>query len=156
MKNDPLFRPLRETSRVISLHRITSIYRPRESSDGRDQAELEEGEWTQHAGAQYQEGQDVMDRLEHSLSAGHPKEPPATGSRTASWDRTPQKDSFTYSRPNRPFEDAVALRGIDGPYRPHHHTVWPLPPPPAREGSPAASPERTPPMRTRTPSMYEL
>lgn len=159
MKNDPLFRTLRASNRVTSLDKIVSIYRPHGLPDGREQAELEEGEWTQNTGVHHDQGRDVMDRLERSLSAGHATEPPASVPRTASWDRGAPKKSFTHSGPDRSPEDAAGPRGADGPYRPYKkdsNILWPLPPPPAREESPAASPERTPPMRTRTPSMYEL
>lgn len=141
---------------MIPLQRIMSIHRPRELGDEGEQAELEEGEWTQHTEAQHHEGRDLMDRLEHSLSAGHSMEPPGTVSRNVSFDRTPRRKSSTYSRPDRPFEDATTLCGIDGPYWPHHNAIRPFPPPPVREESPVPSPERTPPMRSRTPSMYEL
>ncbi|KAL8760935.1 MAG: hypothetical protein Q9184_002903 [Pyrenodesmia sp. 2 TL-2023] len=159
MKSDPLFRTLRAGNRVTSLDKILSIYRPHNLPDGREQAELEEGEWTQNAGVHHDQGRDVMDRLERSLSAGRSTKPPASVSRTASWDRGAPKKFVSHSGNDLSPKDAVGPRGADGPYRPHKNDssiLWPLPPPPAREDSPAASPARTPPMRSRTPSMYEL
>ncbi len=159
MKNDPLFRTLRATNRVTPLDKIMSIYRPPRLPDGREQVELEEGEWTQNTCIHRDQGRDVMDRLERSLSAGHPTESPTTVPRSASWDRGPLKKSITHTKPDRSPEDVVKPRGADGPYKPYksnNHVLWPLPPPPAREESPAPSSERTPPMRSRTPSMYEL
>ncbi|KAL9008216.1 MAG: hypothetical protein Q9173_006637 [Seirophora scorigena] len=156
MKNDPVFRPVHESQKVIPLDIIMATYRPRDVGDEPGQVEVEDGEWTHHTGAHHDKGPDLMDRLEHALGAGHATESPVLVHRTTSRDRTPRKKSFPFSKPNPPAEDAIASRAIDGPYRPHHHTVWPCPPPPAREESPAASPERTPPMRSRTPSMYEL
>lgn len=156
MKNDPVFRPVPKSARVISLQRILSMYRPREQGGEQKQAELEEGEWSQHTDVQVDEGRDVMDRLEHSLGAGHSMEPPAAVSRKASWDHVARRKSSTYSRPDRSSEDANTSRGIDGPHWPHQNTMRPYPPPPAREESPVPSPERTPPVRSRTPSMYEL
>ncbi|KAL8906982.1 MAG: hypothetical protein Q9207_001668 [Kuettlingeria erythrocarpa] len=159
MKNDPLFRTLRASNRVTPLDKIMSIYRPPKVPDGREQVELEEGEWTQNTGVHRDQGRDVMDRLERSLSAGHATESPTTVPRTASWDRGPLKKSSTHIKPDRSPEDVVKPRGADGPCKPYknnNHVLWPLPPPPAREESPAPSSERTPPMRSRTPSMYEL
>ncbi|KAI4286388.1 MAG: hypothetical protein L6R35_004355 [Caloplaca aegaea] len=155
MKNDPVFHPIHESSKVVSLDIIMATYRPRDIRDERDHVETEDGEWTQHTGAHHDKGPDLMERLEHALDAGRTTETPVPVPRNTSWDRTPRKKSFPFSKTNPPSEDAIAPRGIDGPYRPHHHTAWPCPPPPAEE-SPAASPERTPPMRSRTPSMYEL
>ncbi|KAL8653044.1 MAG: hypothetical protein Q9210_002332 [Variospora velana] len=156
MKNDPVFRPIHESDKVISLDIIMATYRPRDIRHERDHVEAEDGECTQHTGAHHDKGPDLMERLEHALGAGRTTEAPVPVPRTTSWDRTPRKKSFPFSKTNPLSEDVTASRGIDGPYRPHHHTAWPCPPPPAREESPAASPERTPPMRSRTPSMYEL
>ncbi|KAL9054118.1 MAG: hypothetical protein Q9206_003672 [Seirophora lacunosa] len=156
MKNDPVFRPVHESQKVIPLDIIMATYRPPDVKDEPGQVEVEEGEWTHHTGAHHDKGPDLMDQLEHALGAGHAAESSFSHNRTTSRDRTPRKKSFPFSKPTPPSEDAIASRAIDGPYRPHHHTVWPCPPPPAREESPIASPGRTPPLRSRTPSMYEL
>ncbi|KAL8719272.1 MAG: hypothetical protein Q9225_003702 [Loekoesia sp. 1 TL-2023] len=156
LKNDPIFSFVQDSSRTISLDEIMLLYHPRPVNEEQEQEEIEEGEWTQHTIVQHEEDRDVMDRLEHSLSARQPVKAPTTVPRTTSWDHTPRRDSFAYGRAGRSSEEAAAPFGMDGIHRPHHNTAPPFPPPPAKPESPASSPEHTPPMRTRTPSMYEL
>ena len=154
LKNDPVFLSIHDNNTMISLEKITSLYCPRTIHDQQDHGDIEEGECTQQKAVQHEEDQDLMGSLEHSLSANHhlPKAP-STVSRTGSWDRAPRRDSFAYNRTGRQSEEAVTSHRLDVARKPSHSFV---PPPPARIGSPAPSPERTPPMRTRTPSMYEL
>ncbi|KAI4254574.1 MAG: hypothetical protein LQ352_003013 [Teloschistes flavicans] len=186
MKKDSIFVPPRNISRVISLDAIMSIYQPHHNEGERDQADIEEGEWTRdtRAGAGYTEGRDVrdvMDRLEHSLTAEKSARLPAKPPPTASWDhvqhgtsfkkngrkhsvgdvaahrgRAHHKDSLPHNKPHHSIEDTASSQG-----QVQHSNVYcennrPLPPPPARESSSGCSPDRMSPLRSRTPSMYEL
>ncbi|KAL8690780.1 MAG: hypothetical protein Q9218_003854 [Villophora microphyllina] len=165
MKKDPVFVPPRSTKRVISLDAIMSIYQPSHNDGEPEQVDLEEGEWTRdsrtdawHTGGPAV--QDDMDRLKHSLP---PKPPP-----TASWDHT-QQDAYSIhsirdrsvgdtngarERPHR--KDSITYGNPGMTSRPHHESSRPYPPPPAREPSPILSPDSMSPLRSCTPSMYEL
>ncbi|KAL9025877.1 MAG: hypothetical protein Q9196_005375 [Gyalolechia fulgens] len=152
-KSDPMFRFIHDSGSMVSLEEIDSLYRHRPANNEPDQTEVEEGEWTQHEVLPHEESWNVTDKLEHLLSAKQPMKAPPTVPRTTSWDNTPRRDHNTYSRAGRSPKEANGLRGVDGTHRPVRNFI---PPPPARAESPTLSPERTPPMRSRTPSMYEL
>ncbi|KAI4205363.1 MAG: hypothetical protein LQ350_000404 [Teloschistes chrysophthalmus] len=186
LKKDPIFVPPRNISRVISLDAIMSIYQPHHNDGEQDQADLEEGEWTREtrAAAWSTDGRDVrdvMDRLEHSLSAEKSAKLPAKPPPTASWDhvqqgtsfkhngrnhsvgdtaphqgRSHRKDSLAYDKPHRSIEDTASSQWPGKASNLYSEKIKPLPPPPARESSSGRSPERMSPLRSRTPSMYEL
>lgn len=152
-KSDPMFRSIHDSGRTIALGEIDSLYRPRPTSNDWGQTEVEEGEWSQHAATPHEENYNVTDQLEHVLSTKQPTKAPISVPRTISWDHTPRRDHKTFSRAGPLSNDTNGLRGNDGV---HKHGRNFIPPPPARAESPNLSPEHTPPMRSRTPSMYEL
>ncbi|KAI4170058.1 MAG: hypothetical protein LQ343_005198 [Gyalolechia ehrenbergii] len=152
-KSDPMFRSIHDSGRMVSLNEIDSLYRHRPANNEWDRTEVEEGEWTQHTVMPHEENWNVTDKLEHVLSAKQSMKAPPTVPRTSSWDHTPRRDHNTYSRAGHSPNDAHGSRGVDGTHRPGRNFI---PPPPARAESPTLSPERTPPLRSRTPSMYEL
>ncbi|KAI4182202.1 MAG: hypothetical protein L6R41_006127 [Letrouitia leprolyta] len=152
-QSDPMFRSIHNSGRTISLSEIDSLYRPRPTSNEWDQTEVEDGEWTQHTVMPREENWSVTDKLENVLSAEQSTKAPIGMPRTSSWDHTLRRDHTTFSRSGPSSSDTNGLRGSDGMHRPGRNFI---PPPPARVESPTLSPERTPPMRSRTPSMYEL
>ncbi|KAL8737086.1 MAG: hypothetical protein Q9181_002042 [Wetmoreana brouardii] len=183
LKNDPIFIPVHVNDKIISLDVIMSVYRPRDESEERDQADLEEGEWTKdtRSSARHEEEEDVMGRLERSLSAEKSPQVPANAPQTVSSEQARRDNPSHYSRREHPGEETNALRDRpsqidplthgkrDRPAEETSNLQWPtkiprlgrtasipLPPPPARAESPIPSPDRNSPLRSRTPSMYEL
>ncbi|KAL8811236.1 MAG: hypothetical protein Q9223_003348 [Gallowayella weberi] len=157
MKHDPIFRLYPNPSKLIPLERALERYRTQQEHEDSDPAELEDGEWTRDTTVRTQtEGKDLMDRLENSLRTRPPVAESAQPCTKAAWEQKPRNDSFSTSRPDRVVEVVNTMQGPGSQYHWKRKTVRPVPPPPLREESPVPSPERTPPMRTRTPSMYEL
>lgn len=182
MKNDPIFVAVHVNRGVIPLNVIVSTYRSSYEHEERDQGDLEEGEWTRDArsSTRHEEAQDVMDRLERSLSAEESAKAPAALPRTASWDHVqrdspsnhsrpsgledmispwalPQRlDSSSYGKRDRPIEDTMTTQWPTKIARLGRTAGRPCPPPPAMPESPNPSPERMSPLRSRTPSMFEL
>ncbi|KAL8784838.1 MAG: hypothetical protein Q9213_003742 [Squamulea squamosa] len=157
MKSDPIFSQRSDTSTLIPMERILAMYRIRREDEGLESADLEDGEWTRDntSTTQHEGGRDFMDQLENSLAR-----PCVTGSPEVYGniprDRKPLDDVQTNHRPDRPAQGTSAKQGPGGQYHWKRKSIRSVPPPPVREDSPIGSPERTPPMRSRTPSMYEL
>ncbi|KAL8800828.1 MAG: hypothetical protein Q9182_004888 [Xanthomendoza sp. 2 TL-2023] len=157
MKHDPIFRLYPNPSKLIPLERILERYRSQHEHENSDPPELEDGEWTRDTTFRTRtEGKDLMDRLEKSPHNRPPVAESAQPCSKAAEEQKPRTDSFPTGRPARVVE---AVNAMQGPGSQHHwkrKTVRPVPPPPLREESPVPSSEHTPPMRSRTPSMYEL
>ncbi|KAL9596467.1 MAG: hypothetical protein Q9219_005773 [cf. Caloplaca sp. 3 TL-2023] len=153
LKNDPMFLSIQDGGRILSLDDVVMLYRPQPAPDEYIPPDIEEGEWTQQSADQHEADRDVMDRLEHSLSLKQSNNSTVAAPRTISLDHVSHRDSGTHNKIRGMSEDAKALHMVDGACRPGRNFI---PPPPATAESPAASPERTPPPRSRTPSMYEL
>ncbi|KAL8712950.1 MAG: hypothetical protein Q9220_002808 [cf. Caloplaca sp. 1 TL-2023] len=158
LKHDPVFLAFETGSSVIPLHQILSTYQSRAISEERDSAEVEEGEWTRRTDltAHRTEGHDLMDKLEHTLST----EQSMKRSDRVAEDDSPvsrqRTNSVSHNKPTLPIGENFTLHVAGLPHRLDYQNTRPYPPPPIRAPSPPPSPERTPPLRSRTPSMYEL
>ncbi|KAL8941242.1 MAG: hypothetical protein Q9216_002375 [Gyalolechia sp. 2 TL-2023] len=153
IKNDPIFQSIRDSERMASPDEIGTSYRTRPANNERDHTEIEDRGWNQQTVMPHEENWNVTDKLEQSLSVKQSGRVPPTVPRTTSWDHTPRMDHITHCKAGHSPNDINGFRGVDSTHRHSRHFI---PPPPARAQSPTLSPERTPPMRSRTPSMYEL
>ncbi|KAL8844743.1 MAG: hypothetical protein Q9176_000843 [Flavoplaca citrina] len=157
MKGDPIFIFRLKSSKLVPIERILATYRNRREEAEHELADLEDGEWTRDTATtvQPERGRDLMDRLEDSLAEPF-KVDSATSHRSNSRERKPRDEPSTSCRPER----VAPARNVMQRTATEHHwkrkVIRSIPPPPVREDSPLGSPERTPPMRSRTPSMYEL
>ncbi|KAL8657343.1 MAG: hypothetical protein Q9226_002017 [Calogaya cf. arnoldii] len=157
IRSDPIFISCSKSSKLIPIERTLSMYRTRREDEGYEPADLEDGEWTRDPTTTIrQEGErDLMDRLEDSLLRPCvAKSVEVHG--TNSHEQKPRDDALTFPRPDRPVQVRSAAQGPLGEHHWKRKIIRPIPPPPVREDSPLGSPERSPPMRSRTPSMYEL
>ncbi|KAL8678197.1 MAG: hypothetical protein Q9186_005414, partial [Xanthomendoza sp. 1 TL-2023] len=157
MKHDPIFRLYPNPSKLIPLERILARYQTPHERGTSEPAELEDGEWTRNTMTQTPiEGEDLMDRLENTLGTRPSVAESAHPHGKAPWEQKPRDDALSTRKPDRVVDVVNAMQAPGGQYHWKRKTIRPVPPPPMREESPVPSPEHTPPMRTRTPSMYEL
>ncbi|KAI4232226.1 MAG: hypothetical protein L6R40_007474 [Gallowayella cf. fulva] len=157
MKSDPIFRLYSDKSRLVPLERILGMYRTRLVDNEQDPADLEDGEWTRDTTISTRLGEpDLTNRVENPPSTGPPVTQSARAYANGSWGQKPQSEALTTSRTDHPVETVNSMQGAGGHYHWKRKVIRPIPPPPMRDESPVPSPERTPPMRSRTPSMYEL
>ncbi|KAI4227713.1 MAG: hypothetical protein L6R36_002200 [Xanthoria steineri] len=157
IRGDPIFISRSGSSRLIPLERILATYQTRRRDEGHEPPDLEDGEWTRDTAptVRHEGERDLMDRLEDALArpcVAEPVEVHGTNSR----ELKPRDDASTFSRPERSMQVRSAVHGPAGEHHWKRKIIRSIPPPPLREDSPLGSPERTPPMRSRTPSMYEL
>ncbi|KAL8753226.1 MAG: hypothetical protein Q9199_005195 [Rusavskia elegans] len=157
IRGDPIFISRSKSGKLIPIERILAIYQTRRGDEVQEPADLEDGEWTRDTTTTVrQEGErDLMDRLEDSLARPCVAES-AEVHEANSRERNPRDDASTFCRPERSVQVRSAVQGPAGEHHRKRKIIRPIPPPPLREDSPLGSPERTPPMRSRTPSMYEL
>ncbi|KAL8862191.1 MAG: hypothetical protein Q9178_001647 [Gyalolechia marmorata] len=155
LKGDPIFISRSVFSALIPMKRILTMYRNRREDEEYEPADLEDGEWTRDTTTttRHEGGRDLMDRLDNSLPR-----PCVTESADVITlrERKLRDDASTVRRSDRSVEVTSAVQAQGGQYHWKRKMIRPIPPPPVREDSPVQSPERTPPMRSRTPSMYEL
>ncbi|KAL8772677.1 MAG: hypothetical protein Q9209_002338 [Squamulea sp. 1 TL-2023] len=157
MKSDPIFSCCSESSILIPMEQILVMYRTRREDEEFEPADLEDGEWSRDimTTTQHEDGRDIINRLENSLAR-----PCVTGSpevhENTLRERKPLEDVATDHRPDRLVQGTGAMQGPGGQYHWKRKSIRSVPPPPVRDESPVGSPEHTPPMRSRTPSMYEL
>lgn len=157
IRGDPIFISRSSSSRLIPLERILATYQTRRRDEGHEPPDLEDGEWTRDTATtvRHEGERDLMDRLEDALArpcVAEPAEVRGTNSR----ELKPRDDASTFSRPERSMQVRSAVHGPAGEHHWKRKIIRSIPPPPLKEDSPLGSPERTPPMRSRTPSMYEL
>ncbi|KAL8730691.1 MAG: hypothetical protein Q9166_003883 [cf. Caloplaca sp. 2 TL-2023] len=157
MKNDPIFLPCSLSSKVVPLERIRATYQTRCDDEEYDPADLEDGEWTRGSTVlHHEEGRDLMDRLENTLGVRTSMTESSQIHGNSLSEPNSREDASSNGRHDRSIEVPNNLQGRGGQYYWKRKSMRPIPPPPVREDSLARSPEHTPPMRSRTPSMYEL
>ncbi|KAL8673952.1 MAG: hypothetical protein Q9168_001647 [Polycauliona sp. 1 TL-2023] len=157
IRGDPIFISRPKSSKLIPMERILSLYRKQSGDQGNEPTELEDGECSRDTTttSRHEGGRDLMGSLEDSLAS-----PSVAESNEGQGVHTREHKSLEHPTISWKPERSLQVRnGTQGPAGEHfwkRKIIRPVPPPPMREDSPRGSPERTPPMRSRTPSMYEL
>ena len=159
LKKDPIFLSLSDEGHVIPIKDIILRYKPQPSEDDDQYSAAEDGEVSPraHSPKVQEHGQDIMDQLDHSLNNDSWKNGQAENSFEESTDQPVRASRFdirkSWGNPRDASHTSTSasrtIRSVRPPSRP-------FPPPPPRQRSPSSSPERTPPRRGRTPSMFEL